>query len=361
MKRYLPFALMFVSVGLVYACSSSDETTPTPDGGASSTSSSTSSTSSSGGEGGSDAPTDSPTDAPVTNVNPIEGVGTPTPIATLTPLGVEGPVWRGDSLIFSDYGQKVLVKFTPPTTTNPFRTATDGFYPIGNTYDEKTNTFLSVEAGAAGKSGNIIRTPAAGGQGAPLALVFPLGDDDATALTFDSPNDIVARKSDGMIYVTDPGYQTADQLITRNHIWRISGTAVFETPAADRPNGIALSVDEKTLFVGFSDTAKIKKYPIGTNGALGSAVDFATLLGAVPLNDSVALDGLTIDSVGNVYAAINGGVVVFKPDGTQWGKITIAGKKIGSVALGGADKKTLFMVGNFGNGSYQVTVKVAGR
>lgn len=354
---------MFVSVGLVYACSSSDETTPTPDGGASSTSSSTSSTSSSGGEGGTDAPTDSPTDGSSSgsNVNPIEGAGTPVPVATLTPLGVEGPVWRGDSLIFSDYGQKVLVKFTPPTTTNPFRTGTDGYYPIGNTFDEKTNTFLSVEAAAAGKNGNIIRIPLAGGQGTPLALVFPLGDDDATALGFDSPNDIVARKSDGMIYVTDPGYQTPDAMIMRNHIWRISGTAVFETPAADRPNGIALSVDEKTLFVGFSDTAKIKKYPIGANGALGQAVDFAAIQGAAPLNESVALDGLTVDSAGNVYAAMNGGVVVFKPDGTQWGKIAIAGKKIGSVALGGADKKTLFMVGNFGNGSYSVNVKVAGK
>lgn len=356
MKRYLPFALMFVSVGLVYACSSSDETTPTPDGGASSTSS-TSSTSSSGGEGGTDAPTDSPTDAPVSNLNPIDGVGAPAVIASLAGVGVDGFVYRGDGLWLSDYGQSKILKFAgQPTIVRDTAPAK----PLGNTFDEKANGFVACEA-IEGGGGNLVRMPAAGAAvGVPIVLTFQT---DGGATGFDTPNDVVARKSDGTLYVTDPGYLKPDAQIVNNHIWRINGVNAYETVAADRPNGIALSPDEKTLYVGFTETAKIQKYVVNTDGSLGAASDWVTIQGAAPVKDSVALDGLTIDSAGNVYAATNGAVIVFKPDGSQWGKIAVAGKKISSVALGGADKKTLFIGTNFNaeNASYQVTVKVAGK
>lgn len=359
MKRYLPFALMFVSVGLVYACSSSDETTPTPDGGASSTSSSTSSTSSSGGEGGSDAPTDSPTDAPVTNVNPIEGV-TATAVAALAGVTVEGPVWRGDSFFFSDYGSAKIVKFTPPSTTAIVRDATPMASPLGSYFDEKNSTFVTAEAVFQQQQGFIVRTPANGGNGTPIALTFVT---DAGATNFDQPNDLVVRKSDGTIYVTDPGYGIDVGLIKNNHIWRIAvtgaggatGTA-YETAVQNRPNGIAFSPDEKSLYVSFTDTGVISKYVVNTDGTLGATSDFAT----VPGGKDALIDGLAVDSAGNVYAAVKDGVEVYKPNGQKWGKLASGNKAIGSLAFGGADKKTLFL-GAFGGTSMTATVKVAGK
>ena len=376
-KRILPFSMVVCGAMLAYACSSSSSDTPAKtDGGGGS-----SGTSGSSGDGDSSIPEgDSSTlpdgavpDGPVASANPIEGIAPATAVPTFTvpAVSTEGPQWHTDGLYFSTgVADGSMIKLTPPQTTAPVHgVLTVGNVPLGNAWDAKNNTFVSCEANtAAGGGGVLVRTTIAGAA-TPITLTFPPAP---AAQAFDSPNDVVVRKADGIIYVTDPGYQTAPTGF--NHIWRVKpgGTltagAAFETAIAGRPNGIALSVDEKTLYVSFTDpdsngAPNIMKYPItGVDGAIGAGSVFVTV-GTMGSSAATQLDGLAVDSAGNVYAAVKTGVDVFKADGSgKWGHIPApalaATHGINNVAFGGADKKTLYMTSD--DGMFQVTVKVAG-
>lgn len=349
-RRILPFSLVVCGAILAYACSSKDSATPppnpVPEGG--------STTDGPKPDDGGTIPDGSMPDTSIPpNGNPIEGIGNPTDTPGVTGVATEGPVFHAGSLYFSAYTAGKLVKYTPPMTTDPVRDVVGaGNYPIGNAFDTKTNTFISTEVVNGASGGAIVRTPAAGGAGTAITLNF-----DAGGGAFDSPNDLIAR-ADGTIYVTDPGYQAGAGVVI-NHIWRIKpGGDIFETPVAGRPNGIALSVDQRTLYVSFTEPdalalPTITKYPVAIDGSLGVGTKFADV---GPQNS--ALDGLAVDGSGNVYAAVKNGVEVFKADGTKWPNRITTTKIINGLAFGGADRKTLYMSSE--TGMLQVTVKIAG-
>jgi gluconolactonase len=63
-------------------------------------------------------------------------------------------------------------------------------------------------------------------------------------------------------------------------------------------------------------------------------------------------DGMAVDSEGRVYAATNSGIEVFSPKGeligvlpVQWGAESDNIRHPQNLAFGGADRKTLYMVG----------------
>ena len=360
-RRILPFSLVVCGAILAYACSSKDSTNPppntVPEGGSTTD----------GPKPDDDSgtlPDGAKTDSSIPpSGNPIEGIANPTAVAGIPDMfWTEGPQFHAGALYFSAYtANGSLVKLTPPDT-NPVRTVLGaGNYPIGNAFDSKTNTFVSTEVVDGARGGAIVRTAAAGGVGTAITLSF-----DAGGGVFDSPNDLVVRTSDGTIYVTDPGYQANLGVADSNHIWRLKPTNVagttadiFETPVEGLPNGIALSPDQKTLYVSFTVAVapatlpKIVKYPLATDGAIGVGTKFTDVGPA-----TTAVDGLPVDSSGNVYAATKTGVEVFKPDGSKWPNRITTTKPINGLAFGGADKKTLYMTSD--TGMQQVTVKIAG-
>lgn len=346
MKRVLPFFFVLSSGLAVYACSSSSSSDNPPagdDAGGGGTDSGGGGDDSGGQDSGGQ---DSATDGPASD-SPIDGIAAPTEITALTGHYTEGPVWKGDGLYFSEFAVNGhFIKLVPPATTSDVRAvATAGNEPLGSAFDVKANTFVTCEVKPGG-GGEIVRTPAAGGAGTAIAISFDGGPG------FDSPNDVIGR-ADGTLYITDPGYQATP---TNNHLWRISPAgAAFETVLEGRPNGIALSPDQKTLYLSFTDPLTpppyVNKYPVNADGTLGAGTKFADVA-----KDS-APDGIAVDTKGNVYVAVKNGVDVFKSDGTKWGHITTT-KVINGLAFGGADKKTLFMTSD--TGMLQVTVKVAG-
>jgi gluconolactonase len=365
-RRLLPLALVMAPALLGYACSSSDdkktEETPTPVEEASP---------------GTDTSVPDPMDSSVADTskpdtseagpsgNPIEGVVNATPIVALEGIYTEGPQWVGDGLYYSEAKPDGhLIKFTPPSTTNIVRnvlTATN--IPLGTTLDEKTNTLVTLEVNQATKGATLVRTPVTGAfprTGTAIVLTF-----DGGASIFDSPNDVVARKIDGTLYMTDPSYQAQQGGgVTTNHIWRVKPTTnvVTEIQIAGRPNGIALSPDDSSLYVSFTDPEAlaapfISKYPVNVDGSLGVAVKFVDIPPGGDQDVNSLADGLAVDTSGNVYVAVRNGVEVFKPDGTKWGKINSA-KIVNGLAFGGTDRKTLFMTSE--TGLLTATVKIAG-
>ena len=107
-------------------------------------------------------------------------------------------------------------------------------------------------------------------------------------------------------------------------------TPVVKDPAGTSPNGIALSTDEKELFVGAA--GKIYRYDIQPDDTLTNERLFI---------DS-STDGMKVDQAGNVYTTTGGNVNIFGPDGKKLGAIQlpkILGVSATNVAFGDPDNK----------------------
>lgn len=174
---------------------------------------------------------------------------------------------------------------------------------------------------------------------------------------FNSPNDVAIR-SDGVVYFTDPDFQRgrrADAMRGRTSVFRVSGGSVALIDDSLRePNGIALSPDGGTLYIGAYSENKIYSYPVRADGSTGTRTQFASVAGP---------DGATIDCAGNVYWASGGdGLVhVFNPAGAKLGTIA-SGAGTTNVAFGSGDRQTLFITsGRTGDsGLYSVHLGVPG-
>ena len=174
---------------------------------------------------------------------------------------------------------------------------------------------------------------------------------------FNSPNDVTIR-SDGVVYFTDPDFQRgrrADAMKGRTSVFRVSGgTVSLVDDGLREPNGIALSPDGSTLYVGAYGENKIYRYPVRADGSTGTRTLFASIAGP---------DGATIDCAGNVYWAsgTDGLVHVFNPTGAELGTVA-SGAGTTNVAFGGNDRRTLFITsGRTGDsGLYSVHLGVPG-
>jgi gluconolactonase len=167
-----------------------------------------------------------------------------------------------------------------------------------------------------------------------------------------SPNDAVID-SRGAIYFTDPPYGLEKGMndprkeLTFQGVFRIEpdGKLKLLTSEMERPNGIGLSPDEKTLYVANSHGPRhvIMAFDLKQDGTLGPGREFfnARDLAGQP----GACDGLAVDARGNVFATIPGGVGIFTPDGKQLGLLA-TGDRTANCTFGGEDGSTLFIAAN---------------
>ncbi|WP_424969713.1 SMP-30/gluconolactonase/LRE family protein [Dinoroseobacter sp. S76] len=168
-----------------------------------------------------------------------------------------------------------------------------------------------------------------------------------------SPNDVVV-KSDGSIWFTDPSYgimmdyegDRAESEIGACHVYRIDpATGDVRAVATDfvKPNGLAFSADEETLFIadtgGTHDPdgpAHIRRFAVGADGkSLSGGEVFATCTNGF-------FDGFRLDREGRIWSSAADGVHCLAPDGRLIGKIHLP-EIVGNVCFGGAKKNRLFM------------------
>jgi gluconolactonase len=138
-----------------------------------------------------------------------------------------------------------------------------------------------------------------------------------------NPNDLSAD-SKGGVYFTMGGVYHAD-----------AKGVVTKYGENITPNGIILSRDEKTLYVTNGPT--LAAFDVQPDGSLTNQREFAKLEGGG--NG----DGSTIDAEGRIYVTTNPGVQVISPEGRYLGLIPTP-RGVISVAFGGPDKKTLFVL-----------------
>ena len=150
---------------------------------------------------------------------------------------------------------------------------------------------------------------------------------------FNSPNDLTIDEQ-GRIYFTDPryiGYEPVEQPVMG--VYRIDTDGSVHLVVADsgKPNGIAVSPDQKTLYIGSNDSGTFRNIqeelptyigrmallaydlsPDGTPTYRETLVDYAPEHGP---------DGFEVDVEGNLYVAVRDktrfGICVYDPDGKE--------------------------------------------
>lgn len=164
-----------------------------------------------------------------------------------------------------------------------------------------------------------------------------------------SPNDAYVSKS-GIIYFTDPPYgiQRSQQEQPHNGVYMIKDNKVILLLADfDRPNGIVLSPDEKTLYVADTSKQHIRSFPVNKDGSLGEGKVFA---------QTPNPDGLRVDTDGRVWSASSDGVNVISPQGQV---LEVIKFPEGPANLCfSKDGKTLYVTAR--TGLYSVKVRVKG-
>ncbi|MGB2483809.1 MAG: SMP-30/gluconolactonase/LRE family protein [Flavobacteriaceae bacterium] len=142
---------------------------------------------------------------------------------------------------------------------------------------------------------------------------------------FNSPNDVVVS-SNGNIFFTDPTYGFMDlsdwsfdesvKELDFNGVYKYSGKSGLEliSNELDMPNGLALSNDERYLFVNSSNTAEepiILKIDLENKNSSELFFDGTELAKKNPGN----FDGLKVHSSGNIFTTGPNGILVLSPDG----------------------------------------------
>lgn len=165
-----------------------------------------------------------------------------------------------------------------------------------------------------------------------------------------SPNDLCVAKS-GAIYFTDPTYGLAegDGSTLREVPWcglyRLSpdGKLDLLDKSHRRPNGVALSPDERTLYLSLSDEAQpeVLAYGLDAKGMPGERRRFLDLRAEHAAGRPGLPDGIKVDARGTVFATGPGGVHVCSPDGRVLGVVE-TGKAVANCAIGEGGR-TLFM------------------
>lgn len=165
-----------------------------------------------------------------------------------------------------------------------------------------------------------------------------------------SPNDVV-RSARGSVYFTDPPYglKGIDESPLKeqpaNGVYRLDrdGSVHLIEDGLRFPNGVALSPDERTLYVANSD----EKRPVWMAYRLddhGEVLDRRVLADAsdlVAAGASGAPDGLCLSSDGHLFASAPGGLLVMDANGKRLGLIE-TGSRVSNCAFGD-DGRTLYL------------------
>jgi gluconolactonase len=245
----------------------------------------------------------------------------------------EGPVWdpRESCFLFSDIPASTMYRWSEQDGLRVFRSPSNK--TNGNTFD-RSGRLISCEH----TSSRVVRTEEDG--------TLTVLADRFDGAELNSPNDVIVDSS-GRVYFTDPvfGRSLPDMGTERDipqpkrGVYRIDvdGAIARVLELCEAPNGLCLSLDEQWLFVNDTATGLIHRF------ALQDGLPGAHQVWASPEGDRPgSVDGMKVDSAGNLYCTGPGGVFVYDGEGRELGVLAVP-EVVGNFTWGGADLRTLFL------------------
>lgn len=265
-------------------------------------------------------------------------------------IWTEGPCYLKESnkVIWSDIPNNRMLCFDFKKV-DTFRSPSN--FSNGNTTDNKGNLVTCEHGGRRVTStdrNNII-----------TLIVDEFNDNK-----LNSPNDVCVH-SNGTIFFTDPPYG----IIHSGRVEGFSGKMMYGgcyvfkydpkkklleslVTDMDRPNGIALSLNESHLYISNTGKKKyIRRYDIDKNMKITNPIVFAKT------DDKYIFDGFRFDTDNNLWTSCGEGVACYSSSGEQIGYIKIP-EQVSNVDFGGVDGKTLFITAS--SSFYMVDLSVRG-
>ena len=247
----------------------------------------------------------------------------------------EGPLWDSDKgrLIFTDVRQNKIFTWdkkngvkeyiSPSGSTGYAPSFSDGGIGAnGLAFDENGNIILCQHGDR-----RLAFTPNLSSKNPKFTTIV----DNFEGKRFNSPNDLAISRN-GDIYFTDPPYgfkNFSDRYreISFNGVYKYStsGQVFLISKEMSRPNGIALSLDEKYIYVNNSDPEndpKILRFKT-SNFEEKLFFDGTELSKKYP----GGFDGLKVHSSGNIFTTGPNGILIISPKGKLLAMINF-GKKI---------------------------------
>jgi gluconolactonase len=253
------------------------------------------------------------------------------------------PAWR--TLLFSDIpDDRVLALDEATGQVGVWRSP--GGYANGRTID-RAGRMIQCEQGTRA----VTRTE-------PDGTVTVLAD-RWQGKRFNSPNDVVER-GDGTVWFTDPPYgilndyegHRATPEIDGCHVYRLDldGTVTRVADDFERPNGLAFSADERTLYVVDTHHRHLRRFDVGSDLSLSGGEVLGT-------SDAGGYDGVRVDDGGRLWVAAHDGLHCWHPDGTLLGKLLLP-EVCSNLTFGGPKRNVLYATAT--NMLLSIRVTVAG-
>ncbi|HVU56279.1 MAG TPA: SMP-30/gluconolactonase/LRE family protein [Puia sp.] len=287
----------------------------------------------------------------------------------------EGPVWipSRQMLLFSDVLRNTVFQWKEGKDTPIAYLTPSGYTDTAARNGENGSNGLTLD-----KDGKLLLCQSGNRQVVRMNASLDSPKPTFTVLSanykgkkFNSPNDIVADHK-GNIYFTDPIYglpkheNDPTRELTFEGVYRITpkGETILLIDSIPRPNGIALSPDEKVLYVGSSDDPHTKwyAYHLDTTGNIISGnvntgsttpgnvsngtpggIPGSSLTGGNVLLDGTALkakatvkqgaDGFKVDKEGNIFSSGPDGINILSPQGKILGLIKVYGRPVSNCAF----------------------------
>jgi gluconolactonase len=326
-------------------------------------------------------------------------LGTATPImqSDFVFQSLEGPYWvaGGVADAGADSGAPGYVIFSDVVEKNNPGCAIYKYDPGANAFSVYPYPMEPISTNGLGvdSQGRLIATERLNHQvtrvenGVRTALVSAWPGPDGGLMPLNAPNDLV-QGSLGDIYFTDTHYGTSHPMsLLPTAAYRIApsgAVSLVYSPGADPNlnsiNGVALSPDGKTLYLGDDTANKLFSMPVNADGSVGAdgGTTVTTLLtqDSVPGGNFRIPDGVNVDDNGDIYVALNDynvdAVARFDKTGKYKGRYSVpvpldvgldastqsGGKGPSNLTFGDADRKTLYITTL--HGLYKVRVDTPG-
>lgn len=254
----------------------------------------------------------------------------------------EGPIWTADgALLFSDIPANTIYRWAGGDSVDVHRRPSG--HSNGLAFSHQGHLLLAQHDGR-------------------VSRIADDGTETTLAASYDgkrlnSPNDLTVA-SNGNVYFTDPPYgvEEAQRELEFSGVYRLDGSGELTLLVDDfaRPNGLAFSPDESTLYVNDSRRGHIRAFDVTPDGHITNGREFAVLEGDAP----GAPDGMVTDRSGRVYSTGPGGIWVFDADGTELARIAVP-ERATNLAWGGPDGQTLYIT--TANSIYRIRLDARGQ